>query len=187
VAFGVARRSRGREVRCARAASHFVETRRRCITEVRGALTRPHARRRDVRAGAPRREEGLRPCRCALREYIADFGMDTITLAGPLAAKLRAIREAGFGAGDAGRARPGRPRRRLAVQRWGRSRPAACASPGFQVLRDFEGLSGHLHGYKVDIARSMIEMCAGRCAARCCWPARPPAQHASGERRRHGA
>jgi sugar phosphate isomerase/epimerase len=31
---------------------------------------------------------------------------------------------------------------------------------GFQVLRDFEGLSGHLHDYKVDIARSMIEMCA---------------------------
>jgi sugar phosphate isomerase/epimerase len=31
---------------------------------------------------------------------------------------------------------------------------------GFQVLRDFEGLSGHLHDYKVDIAKQMIEMCA---------------------------
>jgi sugar phosphate isomerase/epimerase len=31
---------------------------------------------------------------------------------------------------------------------------------GFQVLRDFEGLSGHLHSYKVDIAKSMLEMCA---------------------------
>ncbi|MCX7262275.1 MAG: sugar phosphate isomerase/epimerase [Burkholderiales bacterium] len=31
---------------------------------------------------------------------------------------------------------------------------------GFQVLRDFEGLSGHLHNYKVDIAKSMLEMCA---------------------------
>jgi sugar phosphate isomerase/epimerase len=31
---------------------------------------------------------------------------------------------------------------------------------GFQVLRDFEGLSGHLHDYKVDIAKSMLEMCA---------------------------
>jgi sugar phosphate isomerase/epimerase len=31
---------------------------------------------------------------------------------------------------------------------------------GFQVLRDFEGLSGHLHGYKIDIAKSMLEMCA---------------------------
>jgi sugar phosphate isomerase/epimerase len=30
---------------------------------------------------------------------------------------------------------------------------------GFQVLRDFEGLSGHLHAYKVDIAKGMLEMC----------------------------
>jgi sugar phosphate isomerase/epimerase len=30
---------------------------------------------------------------------------------------------------------------------------------GFQVLRDFEGLSGHLHEYKVDVAKSMLEMC----------------------------
>ena len=31
---------------------------------------------------------------------------------------------------------------------------------GFQVLRDFEGLSGHLHDYKVDIAKAMLEMCS---------------------------
>jgi sugar phosphate isomerase/epimerase len=31
---------------------------------------------------------------------------------------------------------------------------------GFQVLRDFEGLSGNLHDYKIDIAKSMLEMCA---------------------------
>ncbi|MDO8718943.1 MAG: sugar phosphate isomerase/epimerase family protein, partial [Polaromonas sp.] len=30
---------------------------------------------------------------------------------------------------------------------------------GFQVLRDFEGLTGHLHAYKIDIAKSMLEMC----------------------------
>jgi sugar phosphate isomerase/epimerase len=30
---------------------------------------------------------------------------------------------------------------------------------GFQVLRDFEGLSGHLHAYKVDIAKAMLQMC----------------------------
>jgi sugar phosphate isomerase/epimerase len=30
---------------------------------------------------------------------------------------------------------------------------------GFQVLRGFEGLSGHLHDYKIDIAKSMLEMC----------------------------
>ncbi len=31
---------------------------------------------------------------------------------------------------------------------------------GFQVLRDFEDLSGHLHDYKIDVAKSMLEMCA---------------------------
>src|SRR5439155_1348399 len=30
---------------------------------------------------------------------------------------------------------------------------------GFQVLRDFEGLAGHLHAYKVDVAKAMLEMC----------------------------
>ena len=51
-----------------------------------------------------------------------DFGMDTITLAGSLQAKLVAMKDAGF-----------------------------------QVLRDFEGLSGHLRGYKVDIAKAMLD------------------------------
>ena len=92
-------------------------------------------------------------------EYIADFGMDTISLAGPLAAKLRAIRDAGFsqvmlaardlvGHADGWQA---------AVEE---VRASDLRVTGFQVLRDFEGLSGHLHEYKVDIARSMIEMCA---------------------------
>jgi sugar phosphate isomerase/epimerase len=30
---------------------------------------------------------------------------------------------------------------------------------GFQVLRDFEGLPGHLHAYKLDIAKAMLGMC----------------------------
>ena len=88
-----------------------------------------------------------------------DFGMDTITLAGPLPAKLAAMREAGFGqvmlsardlvGHDGG---------------WRAAVAAVKASglrvTGFQVLRDFEGLSGHLHDYKVDIAKQMLEMCA---------------------------
>jgi hypothetical protein len=36
---------------------------------------------------------------------------------------------------------------------------------GFQVLRDFEGLSGHLHDYKIDIAKAMLDMCHA------CWTA----------------
>ena len=88
---------------------------------------------------------------------ISDFGMDTITLSGSLPAKLRAMRDAGFtqvmlkandltghpdGVDDAVRI----------------VKQSGLRVTGFQVLRDFEGLSGHLHDYKVDIAKSMLEM-----------------------------
>jgi sugar phosphate isomerase/epimerase len=39
-------------------------------------------------------------------------------------------------------------------------RGSGLRASGFQVLRDFEGLSGHLHAYKVDIAKAMLDMCA---------------------------
>jgi sugar phosphate isomerase/epimerase len=86
------------------------------------------------------------------------FGMDTITLAGPLAAKLRAIREAGFtqvmlNANDIAGHPAGADAAIEAVHKSG------LRVTGFQVLRDFEGLSGHLHAYKVDIAKAMLEMC----------------------------
>lgn len=90
---------------------------------------------------------------------IARFGIDTITLAGPLEAKLAAVKEAGFSqimlkANDL----VGHP------GGWRAAVKAVHASgvrgTGFQVLRDFEGLSGHLHRYKVDIAKMMLEMCA---------------------------
>ncbi len=89
---------------------------------------------------------------------IRDFGMDTISLAGTLPAKLQAIREAGFtqvmlmardlmghteGLEDAVRV----------------VKASGLRVTGFQVLRDFEGLSGHLHDYKIDIAKAMLEMC----------------------------
>ncbi|MDH5329720.1 MAG: sugar phosphate isomerase/epimerase, partial [Aquincola sp.] len=92
-------------------------------------------------------------------EYIADFGMDTISLAGPLAAKLRAIEDAGFSQVMlAARDLVGHPEGwRAAVAE---VKSSSLRVTGFQVLRDFEGLSDHLHDYKVDIARSMIEMCA---------------------------
>ena len=90
---------------------------------------------------------------------LAGFGMDTITLAGPLEAKLAAMREAGFeqvmlSARDVV-GHPGGLQAAIRAVRESGLRPT-----GFQVLRDFEGLSGHLHGYKVDIAKSMLEMCA---------------------------
>ena len=95
----------------------------------------------------------------SLQQAILAFGMDTITLAGPLEAKLEAMQDAGFSqvmlkANDL----VGHP------QGWQAAVKAVRASglrgTGFQVLRDFEGLSGHLHEYKVDIAKTMLEMCA---------------------------
>ena len=90
---------------------------------------------------------------------IKDFGMDTISLAGPLEAKLRAVREAGFtqimlSARDI----VGHPEGLEAAVAAVRS--SGLRVTGFQVLRDFEGLSGHLHDYKIDIAKSMLEMCS---------------------------
>jgi sugar phosphate isomerase/epimerase len=90
---------------------------------------------------------------------IAGFGMDTITLAGPLEAKLRAIRDAGFDqvmlkASDLVEHPQGVEAAVEAV------RASGLRPTGFQVLRDFEGLSGHLHAYKVDIAKHMLTMCA---------------------------
>jgi len=86
------------------------------------------------------------------------FGMDTITMAGPLEAKLRAMRAAGFNqvmlmAPDVA----GHPAGEQAA--FDVVRNSGLRATGFQVLRDFEGLSGHLHAYKVDIAKAMLDMC----------------------------
>jgi sugar phosphate isomerase/epimerase len=86
------------------------------------------------------------------------FGMDTITLAGPLEGKLRAIRAAGFtqvmfNATDIVSHPDGEETAVAAV------RASGLRVTGFQVLRDFEGLSGHLHAYKVDVAKAMLAMC----------------------------
>jgi sugar phosphate isomerase/epimerase len=86
------------------------------------------------------------------------FGMDTITMAGPLEAKLRAMRDAGFAqvmlmAPDVA-GHPGGEQAAVDIVRASGLRPT-----GFQVLRDFEGLSDHLHAYKVDIAKAMLQMC----------------------------
>ncbi len=89
---------------------------------------------------------------------VDDFGMDTISFAGPLEAKLKAVREAGFSQVMlAARDLVGH------ADGWEAAVAAVKSSglrvTGFQVLRDFEGLSGHLHDYKIDIAKSMLEMC----------------------------
>ncbi|MEO6292350.1 MAG: sugar phosphate isomerase/epimerase family protein [Burkholderiaceae bacterium] len=89
---------------------------------------------------------------------IDDFGMDTISFAGSLEAKLKAVTDAGFSqimlaARDLVSHADGWEAAVAVVKSSG------LRVTGFQVLRDFEGLNGHLHDYKVDIAKSMLEMC----------------------------
>lgn len=107
------------------------------------------------------------------------FGMDTITLAGPLEAKLRAIRGARFtqvmlSAPDIVGHPDGEDAAVAAV------RASGLRVTGFQVLRDFEGLSGHLHAYKVDIAKAMLQMC-GALGAKVLLACSSASAHASGD------
>jgi sugar phosphate isomerase/epimerase len=90
-------------------------------------------------------------------KLIQEFGMDTISLAGSIEVKLAAMKAAGFEqvmlkANDLV-GHPGGLQAAAAVCKASGMRPT-----GFQVLRDFEGLSGHLHDYKIEIAKSMLRM-----------------------------
>ncbi len=85
------------------------------------------------------------------------FAMNTNTLAGTLEEKLRAVKGAGFGAivlsgADLVGHRDGVEE---AVELVIGSGLRVLA---FQMLHDFEGLSGHMLDYKIDIARSMFDM-----------------------------
>jgi sugar phosphate isomerase/epimerase len=88
----------------------------------------------------------------------ADFGMDTASLAGSLEGKLAAIRRAGFSqvmisATDV----VGHPAGIAAgVQA---VRTSGLRVTGLEALQDFEGLDGQLHAYKVDIAKSLLDVC----------------------------
>ncbi len=111
---------------------------------------------------------------------IDDFGMDTISLAGPLPSKLQAIREAGFtqvmlSARDLVGHEGGLDAAIAAV------RTSGLRVTGFQVLRDFEGLSGQMHDYKVDIAKSMLDLCAA-VGAKVLLVCSSTSAHASGDR-----
>jgi sugar phosphate isomerase/epimerase len=111
--------------------------------------------------------------------FVDDFGMDTITLAGELSAKLAAMRDAGFGqvmlkANDIV-GHPGGVQAAVQVVK-----ASGLRVTGFQVLRDFEGLSGHLHDYKVDIAKGMLQM-AHALGAPLLLVCSSTSQHASGD------
>src|SRR5207245_2048116 len=140
------RRCAGRGARAAGARHGVRRPRRRAAKRERRADP-ALSRRRHVRAGAQPSQMNL-----------DHFGMDTITLAGPLEAKLRAVREARFtqimlSAQDIVGHPGGEAAAVAAVHKSG------LRVTGFQVLRDFEGLDGHLHAYKVDVAKAMLGMC----------------------------
>lgn len=89
---------------------------------------------------------------------LGGFGMETGTLPGTLEAKLAAMAGAGFSqimldARDLVSHPGGVSAAALAVKASG------LHVVGVQCLHDFEGLSGHMHAYKVDIAKSMLELC----------------------------
>jgi sugar phosphate isomerase/epimerase len=86
-----------------------------------------------------------------------DFGMATATLTGPLEARLAAIRDAGFtqvmlDAGDIAEHPGGIEAAARAVKASG------LRVTGFQWLRDYEGLSGQQHAYKLEVAKAMLQM-----------------------------
>ena len=91
---------------------------------------------------------------------IRDFGMDTASLAGPLDAKLAAIRRAGFSQVMISASEVvGHPGGVAAGIR--AVRDSGLAVTGLETLRDFEGLDGRLRDYKVDVAKSMLRALPG--------------------------
>lgn len=89
-----------------------------------------------------------------------DFGMDTASLTGSLEGKLAAMRQVGFSqvmisAADI----VGHP---LGMTAGARAvRDSGLRVTGFEALRDYEGLTGQLHDYKIDVAKSMLTVCRG--------------------------
>lgn len=87
-----------------------------------------------------------------------EFGMDTASLAGSLETKLAAIRQAGFTQVMISAAEvAGHPQGTAAAVR--AIRDSGLKVTGFEALRDFEGLQGQLHEYKVAVAKSMLSLC----------------------------
>ena len=87
-----------------------------------------------------------------------DFGIDSASMAGSLETRLAAARHAGFShvmisATDI----VGHPASTDAAVR--AIRDSGLRVTGLEALRDFEGLSGKMHDYKVDVAKSMLTLC----------------------------
>lgn len=88
-----------------------------------------------------------------------DFGIDSASLAGSLENRLAAARQAGFShvmisATDI----VGHPSSTAAAIRT--ITDSGLRVTGMEALRDFEGLTGKMHDYKVDVAKSMLSLCS---------------------------
>jgi sugar phosphate isomerase/epimerase len=88
-----------------------------------------------------------------------DFGIDSASLAGALETRLAAASQAGFAhvmisASDI----VGHPvNTDSAVTA---IRASGLRVTGLEALRDYEGLTGKMHEYKVDVAKSMLDLCS---------------------------
>ena len=87
-----------------------------------------------------------------------DFGIDSASMAGSLETRLSAARHTGFTHAMVSAANiVGHPvSTSAAIQT---IRESGLRVTGLKALRDYEGLSGKMHDYKVDIAKSMLELC----------------------------
>jgi len=88
-----------------------------------------------------------------------DFGIDSASMAGSLETRLAAASEAGFSqvmisATDI----VGHPSNTEAAVR--AILGSGLRVSGLEALRDFEGLTGKMHDYKVDVAKSMLVLCS---------------------------
>jgi sugar phosphate isomerase/epimerase len=89
---------------------------------------------------------------------VNDFGIDSAAMAGSLETRLAAARQAGFSqmmisATDI----VGHPASADAAVR--AIHDSGLRVTGLEALRDFEGLSGKMHDYKLDVAKSMLLLC----------------------------
>ena len=87
-----------------------------------------------------------------------DLGIDSASLAGSLETRLAAARQAGFtqvmiSANDVAGHPAGAAEGVRAI------RESGLRVTGLEALRDFEGLDGKMHEYKVDMAKSMLDLC----------------------------
>ena len=88
---------------------------------------------------------------------ISRFAINTTTLAGTLEEKLRVIAEAGFSAIDL-EAKDVIGHADGADAAIRKVRDSGLSISGFQLLRDFEGLPGQMLDYKLDIAKSDMQL-----------------------------